>query len=112
MGNREFNLHLGTIKKRSLACHLMYYIRLPYATHIRPAFLNITKDGISDTNASATCTKAALYDFTILLRLLLGEVVQPLIVFVVRHFDNIDRVQGGAGNQKLERLSNERVRAV
>jgi hypothetical protein len=55
--------------------------------------LNITKDSISDTNASATCAEAALYDFAILFRMRLGEVVQPLIVFF-RHCGHIDREQG------------------
>jgi hypothetical protein len=112
MGHRDFNLHLGTIEKHVSACHLMYYAKLRHATHIGPAFLNVTKDGISNANASATCAEAALYDFAILLRLLLGKVVEPLIVFVVRHCNKINRVQRDDSKQKLRQLSNERVRTV
>jgi hypothetical protein len=112
IGHREFNLHLGTIEQHLSACHLMYHPKLRHATHIWTTFLDVTKDGISDTNAPATCAEAALYDFTILLRLLLGKMVQPLIVFVVRHCDRIDRAKQDVNEQKPEQLSNERVRAV
>ena len=112
IGNGECNLHLDTIREHLLACDLLCCLKLRNTTHIWPAFLNITKDGISDTNASAACAEAALYDFTILLRLLLGKVIQPLIVFVFRHCDEIDQVQRAVNKQKLEQISNEQVRAA
>lgn len=62
--------------------------------------MDITKDGISDANASATCAEAALYDFAVLLRVRWVEVVQPLIVFF-RHCNEIDRMQRDVGKQKV-----------
>ena len=90
------------MEKHLSACRLEYHFRFRYATHVGPAFLDITKDGISDTDAPATCAEAALYDLTLLLRLRLRKVVQPLIVFVIRHCDKIERVQGDVGKQKVE----------
>ena len=89
------------VENHSLVCHLMYHVRPHHATHIGPAFLNIAKDGISDTNASATRAEPALYDFTLLLCMRLIKVVQPLVVFVFRHCDKIDQDQGYVGKQKL-----------
>ena len=103
MGNRRCNLHHGTIEEDLSACHPVYQAKLRRATHIWTTLLYITKDGISDTNASAARAEAALYDFTILLRLRLCKVVQPLIVFLC-HCDKIDRVQGDVDKQKVNRL--------
>lgn len=82
------------------------YVRLRQATHIGSTLLNITKDGISDANAPATCAEAALYNFTLLLRLCLSKVVQPLIVFVLRHCDkkSIESRKPSA-NKKVNRLT-------
>lgn len=78
----------------------MFHATLRRATHIWTTFLNITKDGISDANASATCAEAALYDLAVLLRVGRVEVVQPLIVFF-RHCNEIDRMQSDVGKQKV-----------
>jgi len=75
IGIRECNLHLDTVKEHMLACHPPGCPKLRNTTHVWATFLNVTKDGISNTNASATCAEAALYDFTVLLRRLLGKVV-------------------------------------
>jgi hypothetical protein len=100
------------MRDHSSVCHLKYYARPRYATHIGSTFLNVTKDGICNTNASPTCAEAALYNFTLLLRLRLIKVVQPLVVFIFRHCDKIDRVQGDVGKPKLKQISNKRVRAL
>lgn len=101
MGNGECNLHHGTMKEDLSACYLVYHARFRRATHIWTTFLDITKDSISDTNASATRAEAALYDFAVLFRMRLGEVVQPLIVFF-RHCRHIDREQGDVDRQKVK----------
>jgi hypothetical protein len=113
IGNREWYLHLYTVRneKRPVSIPFNDHVKLGDATYIRSTFLNVTKNSISDTNASATRTEAALYDFTILLRRRLGKVVQPLIVFVFRHCDRTDRVQVDVGERKVKRLWNELVRA-
>ena len=100
MGNRECNLRHGTIKTDLSACHLVYHKGLHCATYIWTTFFDITKDSISDTSASAACADAALYDFSILLRIRLGEVVRPLIV-LFRHCGHIDREQEDVDKQKV-----------
>lgn len=90
MDSRKCDLHLGTVGGRCLSvCNLNYHASLRHATHIGPAFLDITKDGISDTNASTTRAEMALYDITLLSRLRRMKVAQPLIVFIFRHCSNM-----------------------
>ena len=104
---------LSDMEKNLSANCLKHHVKPCCATHIGSAFLDITKDSISDTNASPTRAEAALYDFTLLLRVRLIEVIQPLIIFIFRHGDKIRSRAGRCGQIQgiaiIERTSSSYV---